>query len=168
MTFYESEEHEIAVRLRHIDLLMTKARRNELAHLGTTPQQIGVMRFMQKFQTPCTIIQLREAMKRSNSSLVAIINRLERKGLIERQTDSKSKKYTRVFVTEKGKELYKQAVELKAFNVIISSIPKEERQSLKSYIEIMIDAAEKQLKEQPNKKSKLIERKTAPQSKMVV
>jgi DNA-binding MarR family transcriptional regulator len=159
VTFYESEEHEIAVRLRHINLLMTKARRHELVHLGTTPQQVGVLRFVQKFQTPCTIIQLREAMHRSNSSLVNIINRLERKGLVERHPDSESKKFTRLFVTEKGKKLYQEAVNLNAFHSIISGLPLNDIKNLKSYIETMIDVAEKMLDEQakakiPNKNSK--------------
>ena len=143
MTFFESEEHEIAVMLRHIVLLMTKARRNELAHLGVTPQQIGVMRFMQKFPKPCTIIQLRKVMQHSNSSLVAIINRMERKGLVKRETDSQSRKYTRVHVTEKGKELYKKAVDLAAFTTIVSSISKEDQKKLKFYLAAMTDAAEK-------------------------
>jgi DNA-binding MarR family transcriptional regulator len=147
LTYFESEEHEIAVILRHSVLLMTNIRRYELAHFDITPQQIGVMRFMQKFPTACTIIQLRKTMRRSNSSLVAIINRLERKGLVQRQTDSKSKKYTRVFVTEKGKELFKKAMELSAFTIIISSLPVEDRHRLKSYVNTINRTAEKILDE---------------------
>jgi DNA-binding MarR family transcriptional regulator len=127
---------------------MTNIRRYELAHFNITPQQIGVMRFMQKFPTACTILQLREVMRRSNSSLVAIINRLEQKGLVQRQTDSKNKKYTRVFVTEKGKELYKKAMEMSAFPIIISSLPVEDRHRLKSYINTINKTAEKILDEQ--------------------
>ena len=148
MTYYESEEHEIAVILRHSVLLMTNIRRYELAHFDITPQQIGVMRFMQKFPTACTILQLREVMRRSNSSLVAIINRLERKGLVQRQTDSKNKKYTRVFVTEKGKELYEKAMEMSAFSIIISSLPEKDRKRLKSYVNTINRTAEKILDEQ--------------------
>lgn len=148
MTYFESEEHEIAVILRHSVLLMTNVRRYELAQFDITPQQIGVMRFMQKFPTACTIIQLREVMRRSNSSLVAIINRLEQKGLVQRQTDSKSKKYTRVFVTEKGKELFKKAMEMSTFTIIISSLPEEDQQRLKSYINTINRTAEKILDEQ--------------------
>jgi len=148
LTYYESEEHEIAVILRHSVLLMTNIRRYELAHFDITPQQIGVMRFMQKFPTACTVLQLREVMRRSNSSLVAIINRLERKGLVQRQTDSKNKKYTRVFVTEKGKELFKKAMEMSAFSIIISSLPEKDRQRLKSYVNTINRTAEKILDEQ--------------------
>jgi DNA-binding MarR family transcriptional regulator len=148
VTFFESEEHEISVMLRHVVLLMTKARRNELAHLGITPPQIGVLHFAQKFKTPCTVIQLREMMRRSNSSLVAIINRLERKGLLKRGADSQSKKYTRIFLTEKGKDVYKKAVDLSAFNTIVSSLPEEDQQRLKSYLITLNDASQKILEEQ--------------------
>ncbi len=148
MTFFESKEHNIAVMLRHIVLLMTKARRNELAHLGVTPQQIGVLYFAQRFQAPCTVIQLRDLMRRSNSSLVAIINRMERKGLLKRQADSKSKKYTRIFLTEKGKDVYERAVNLSAFTTIVASLPEEDRQRLKSYLATLNDAAQKILEEQ--------------------
>jgi DNA-binding MarR family transcriptional regulator len=159
MTYYESEEHEVAVRLRHITLLMTKVRRHELVHLNITPQQLGVMRFAQKLEEPCTIIQLREAMQRSNSSLVNIINRLERRGLMARQTDSKSKKYTRVSVTKTGKELFKKAMESNGFKVIVSSLPEKDVQKLKYYVETLIGAAEKTLEEQRNNNGKIKKRK---------
>lgn len=148
MTLFESDEHEIAVMLRQIVLLMTKARRNELAHLGITPPQIGVIHFVQKFQTPCTVIQLRESMRRSNSSMVAIINRMERKGLVKRQKDSRSKKYTRIFLTDKGKDIYKKAVDLGSFTTIVSSLPQEDQQRLKSYLTTLGEATQKILEKQ--------------------
>lgn len=74
--------------------------------------------------------------------MVGIINRMERKGLIKRQVDSESKKYTRIILTEKGKNLYNQAVSLTAFAAIVSSLPKEDRQRLRSYLETLSTAAQ--------------------------
>jgi DNA-binding MarR family transcriptional regulator len=148
MRVFETEEHEIAVLIRRIDLLLSKARRNELVHLSITPAQAGVLHFTQMFEKPCTIIQLRQLMGRSNSSMVGIINRMERNGLIKRQVDSQSKKYTRVLLTEKGKVLYKEAVSLSGFLTIISSLPKEDRQRLKLYLNALTKAAQKVLEEQ--------------------
>jgi DNA-binding MarR family transcriptional regulator len=148
MRVFETEEHEIAVLIRRIDLLLSKARRNELVHLSITPAQAGVLHFTQMFEKPCTIIQLRQLMGRSNSSMVGIINRMERNGLIKRQVDSQSKKYTRVLLTEKGIVLYKEAVSLSGFLTIISSLPKEDRQRLKLYLNALTKAAQKVLEEQ--------------------
>lgn len=107
MIVFETEEHKLAVLLRGVDLLISKARQNELKHLGITPAYAGVLHFAQKSDTPCTITQLRKLIGRSNSSIVGIINRMERDGLIKRLTDSKNKKYKRVFLTEEGQALYK-------------------------------------------------------------
>lgn len=163
MKVLETEEHEIAVLIRRIDLLLSKARRNELVHLSITPAQAGVLHFTQIFEKPCTIIQLRQSMGRSNSSMVGIINRMERKGLVKRQVDCQSKKYTRVLLTEKGKVLYEEAVSLSGFLTIISSLPKEDRQRLKMYLNALAKAAQKVLEEQQNSKRKIASSKVAPQ-----
>lgn len=155
MKVLETEEHEIAVLIRRIDLLLSKARRNELVHLGITPAQAGVLHFTQMFEKPCTIIQLRQLMGRSNSSMVSIINRMERKGLIKRQVDYQNKKYTRILLTSKGKALYKKAANLSAFLTVISSLPKEDRQRLKLYLDTMSKAARKLLEEQQNSRRKI-------------
>ncbi len=154
MAFFESEEHEISVSLRHIVLLMTKARHNELANMGVSPQQIGVIRFIQKFQHPCTITELCQTMRRSNSSLVAIINRLERKGLVERRKGGGSRRFTLVTVTEKGVELYEKTSGLNAFKSIIDSLPEKDRKRLRTYLSIMIEAAEKTLAGQKKPRGK--------------
>jgi len=161
-----TEEHEIAVLIRRIDLQLSKTRRNELEHLVITPAQAGVLHFTQMFEKPCTITQLRRSMGRSNSSMVGIINRMERKGLIKRQVDSQSKKFTRVLLTEKGKALYEEAASLNGFITIISSLPKEDRQRLKLYLNALTKAARKVLEEQQNSKKKTRKREYSVSSKV--
>lgn len=147
MSNFESEEHEIVVLLRHLDLSYTKARRNELEPLGITPPQIGILHFVQKFQTPCTLIQLRKLMRHSNSALVALLNRMERKGLLKRQPDPASKKYTRISLTEKGRDVYKRAMSLDSFITIVSGLPEEDQQRFKSYLTTLIEETKKFLGE---------------------
>jgi len=156
MTDFESEEHKIAVLIRRVDLLISKARRNELVHLGITPAQAGVLHFAQMLETPCAIIQLRQLMGRSNSSMVGIINRMERDGLITRQVDRQNKKYTRILLTSKGKTLYEKAVKLNTFVTIISSLPEEDKRKLKLYLSTLSKAARKVPEEQRNSKRKLL------------
>jgi MarR family transcriptional regulator for hemolysin len=147
MTLWESVEHEIVVLLRHLDLAYTKARRNELEPLGITPPQIGILHFVQKSREPCTVIQLRKLMRHSNSALVALLNRMERKGLLKRQPDTASKKYTRIYLTEKGRDIYKRAMRLDSFVTIISSLPEDDQQRLKSYLATLTEATQKFLGE---------------------
>jgi DNA-binding MarR family transcriptional regulator len=145
---WESPEHKIAVSIRAVDMLLSKIRHNELAHLGVTPAYTGVLHFTKKFDQPPTIIELRDLMNRGNSSMVGIINRMERDGLVKRQIDSRSKKFTRVVITEKGEELYKKAIQLDLFVSIISALPEGDRQKFSEYLDILFNAAKKVLAEQ--------------------
>jgi DNA-binding MarR family transcriptional regulator len=147
-TVFETEEYRIALLLRHVDLSITKARRNELEYLNVTPPQMGILHFAQEDDTPCTVLKLRQTMLHSNSSLVAVLNRMEKKGLIERQPDPRSKKFTRIVVTEKGQNTYRKAMNLSAFNTIISSLPVKDRQVLKEYLNVLQKAADELVKSQ--------------------
>lgn len=154
MIVFETEEHKLAVLLRGVDLMISKARQNELKHLGITPAYAGILYFVQKNETPCTIIQLRKSIGMSNSSIVGIINRMERDGFIKRQPDSRNKKYTRILPTEEGQALYKKALELNAFTFIFSNLSEEERQNLKKYLNSLKNKAQSVLEEQHNNKIK--------------
>jgi len=164
MTAFETEEHKIAVMLRGVSLLMSRARQNELAHLGITPAHAGVLHFAQKFETPCTMQQLRQSMGRSNSAMVGIINRMERDGLIKRQVDHQNKKYTRILLTSKGEALYEKAVNLSVFTTIISSLPREARQKLILYLNTLDKTAREVLEEQQNLKRKRLRHGTGGNS----
>lgn len=144
-TVFETEEYKVALLLRHVDLLITKARRNELEYLEVTPPQMGILHFVQEDGKPCTVLKLRQTMLHSNSSLVAVLNRMEKKGLIQRKSDPRSKKFTRIVVTDKGKEIYKKAMNLSAFNTIISSLSLEDMQCFKQYLNVLKQAADKLL-----------------------
>jgi DNA-binding MarR family transcriptional regulator len=86
-------------------------------------------------------------MRHSNSALVALINRMERKGLLKRQPDHASKRYTRICLTEKGRDIYKRAMGLNSFVTIVSSLPEDDQQRLKSYLVTLTEAAQKFLGE---------------------
>jgi DNA-binding MarR family transcriptional regulator len=151
-TVFETEEYQICLRIRHLDLRITKARRIELEHLDITPPQIGILHFIQKFTSPCTVLELRRYMIHSNSSIMALLNRMEKKGLLRRQPDTKNKRYTRIVLTEQGKALYQKAMSLNTFKEIVSCLPLKDQDKLKEYVELMIDAAERHLETQKNNK----------------
>ena len=148
MPVWESLEHKIAVSIRAVDLLLSKIRHGELAHLGVTPAYVGVLHFTKKFDMPPTILELRDAMNRGNSSMVGIVNRMERGGLVIRQVDSESKKFTRVLITEKGEALYEKAMQHNLFTKIISVLPEEDRNKLSEYLDILYKEARKVLTSQ--------------------
>lgn len=75
------------------------------------------------------------------STVSVTLRNMERAGLIVRKTDPNDFRQTRVFITEKGKELHeyerKQREELE--NIILEGLTKEERESLRKMLIRMKD-----------------------------
>jgi len=147
-TAFETREYRVALLLRQVDLSITRARRNELKPLGVTPPQIGILHFAQDDGIPCTVLKLRRTMHHSNSSLVNVLNRMEKKGLIQRQPDPRSKRFTRIAVTAKGQAIYTQAMNLHGFNTIVSHLPAKDQQILKKYLGVLEKAADELVESQ--------------------
>jgi DNA-binding MarR family transcriptional regulator len=142
-TVFDTEEYNICLRIRHLDLLITRARRRELRALGVTPPQMGILHFAQQFEGPCTVLDLRRKMLRSNSSLMALLKRMEVKGLLRREADVRNHRFTRIILTEKGRRVYRRAMGLSVFNTIVAALPELDRRRLRDYIEVLITSTEK-------------------------
>jgi DNA-binding MarR family transcriptional regulator len=82
---------------------------------------------------------------------MALLKRMEKKGLLYRRQDSKNRKYTRLFLTEKGKAVYRRAMHLNVFDSIITGISENDKKQLQQYIEVLIKAAENYGKQQTDR-----------------
>ena len=139
---FETPEYNLCLRIRHLDLLISRARRRELEALGVTPPQIGILHFVQQSDGPCTVLDLRNKMLHSNSALMNLLKRMEAKGLVRREKDPGNRRYTRITLTKKGHEVYRRAVDISVFNKVAAALPEADRERLRVYIETLISAAE--------------------------
>lgn len=64
------------------------------------------------FQDGCTLTELSNYGVWHLSTLMDIVNRMEKKGLVRREVDQEDKRITRVFTTEKGEEIRKKTMEI--------------------------------------------------------
>lgn len=139
---FETPEYTLCLRIRHFDLLISRARRRELEALGVTPPQIGILHFVQQSDGPCTVLDLRRRMLHSNSALMNLLKRMEAKGLVRREKDPGNLRYTRIILTDRGRQVYHRAVDFSVFNTVVSALPEPDRERLREYIETLISAAE--------------------------
>jgi DNA-binding MarR family transcriptional regulator len=147
----DTPERKLLMLMRSVDLTISSIRKNELKPLGTTPERMGVLHFTYISAKPPTISHLRKVLYRNNSSTVEILNRMERDGLILRKIYSKNKKYTRIYLTNKGLDLYKKAIKLNSFSYLASSLNKEQQKQFESCLIILREASENYLKKQLKK-----------------
>lgn len=94
-----------------INFVLTRAQNSvqqlfkaELAPYGITPGQYGVLQCLWN-ENGLTAKQLAERLFLDSSTITGILDRLENKGLITREQDSRDRRAICVLVTEKGKDL---------------------------------------------------------------
>jgi len=100
-----------------LNFVLTKAQRNvhqlfkaELSPLGVTPGQYGVLRCLWD-ENAQTAKRLADRLVLDGSTITGILDRMEQKGLIEKQTDPKDRRAMQVMLTPKGKKLQKPVSE---------------------------------------------------------
>ena len=71
---------------------------------GLTPQQYNILRVLQGFrsQSPVSIGFIKERMLEKNSDVSRLVDRLYRKGLVERKEKKTNRRQKEIDITEKG------------------------------------------------------------------
>lgn len=83
----------------------------ELQKLGVGSAEARAL-FMVSFQESCTVGELGRMMGHKSSTLSSILNRLDQRGLIARQTYSRDRRSFEVTLSRKGKTLAKRLREI--------------------------------------------------------
>ncbi|HFB62373.1 MAG TPA: MarR family transcriptional regulator [Bacteroidetes bacterium] len=79
----------------------------DLKQHGLTPQQYNVLRVLQGFRSQCpvSIGFIKERMLEKSSDVSRLVDKLYRKGLVERKENKKNRRQKEVDITKKGVEL---------------------------------------------------------------
>ena len=118
------------VLINHTESLMLKARRKELARIGISPSQIGVLLVVQLLGEKATPAEVSRWLLREAQSISEILVKMEKEKLLKRVKDLKRKNMIRVVLTEKGIDGLKKARSMKAIHKIMSSLSGEEHEQL--------------------------------------
>ncbi len=107
----------------------------ELAPFGITPGQYAILSCLWEDdgQTPR---QLAERLSLDSSSITGILDRVEQKGLIQRQAVPRDRRTLQVVLTSKGRELEKpvnQAI-LDANQKVLSQLEEQDSEKLRKYL----------------------------------
>ncbi|NLO20443.1 MAG: MarR family transcriptional regulator [Syntrophomonadaceae bacterium] len=128
-----------------INFTLTKAQqavqqlfKAELAPFGITPGQYAILSCLweEDSQTPR---QLAERLSLDSSSITGILDRVEQKGLIQRQAVPRDRRALQVVLTDKGqalKEPVKQAI-LDANKKVLKRFEDQESENLRKYLHIL-------------------------------
>ena len=105
----QTRHRQLFRRLRCVDRLHRSRIESELRHPGIHRSQHMVLMRVARQDHPCSQAELARQMEISAPAMAANIQRLEEAGYIERTADPGDKRYNRIGLTDKGRQLAEES-----------------------------------------------------------
>ncbi len=126
------------ILLDQVDSIVTNAVELELKHLHLSQPQARVLTMLSRENEPTTIEELANWTLKEFNSVSTLINRMEKKNLIQKSKKSGDLK-TYITLTEKGSELYHKQVSERSIHLIFEKLSIEEKHALDSLLKKLRD-----------------------------
>lgn len=110
--------------------VVERAREIELSRVNVSLIQAMVLYALKLSPEALTPSRLARMLCREPHSMSALIDRMEKQGLVEKKHDLSRKNLVRVVVTPKGEEAFQRQRSMNAVANLTSTLTKEERQAL--------------------------------------
>jgi len=148
------EEYEIWGLIAELFKALSEARARELRPYGLSPMQVAliyvVKRLTRSTGEPPTASELSRWLVRRPPTVSAMLDRMERDGLLFRQRDEGASRETRVVLTEKGNQAFRQqARATRMIPRILECLSQEERGQLKAMLSVLRTRARQELASKP-------------------
>ena len=127
------------IRFLRFNLLSNKKLQDDLERLHLTSPQFYVLATI-GYAGGMPFSDIGEKMMVTVSNLTGIVDRLEEKGLVVRERDSRDRRVVRVMLTDKGGKLYKSTIPLfeKSIAEVFSPLGKPQQKELASLLRKLI------------------------------
>jgi len=116
---------------------MSRAMEKEFRKVGATTAQVDVLSVLKNSPVPMSGAEIGRWLFREPQTIVGLLNRMERKGLIRRVRDPKNRKIVTIEITEKGEELYKEAAAIGLIERVMSSLSDKQRSHLMHRLRVL-------------------------------
>ena len=103
------EAEEVADGVQALRQLLLRSFEPDIAKSGLTVPQMNALEELAK-EDGASLKELSAQMKLSHSTVSGIIDRLQRKGFVERISDSKDRRYSRIFLAKKVRDYVRDEV----------------------------------------------------------
>ena len=126
---------------------MHKARSSELNEYKITAKEAAALFAINTSGNGATPTQISRFLLREPHTIVMLLQRMQKNGLVTLTKDTKRKNLTRITITEKGREAYVKSMVRKSIHNIMSIISEEEQQQLRAIMMKLLTKALEELEE---------------------
>lgn len=109
---------------------ISRLREKELHKLGISTAIAEVMFTIENIGSEATPTKISRHLLREFHSVSSILSRMEKKGFVKKVNDLKKKNAVRVYLTDKGRQVYKEAKKRESIFDILSCLSEKDGQQL--------------------------------------
>ena len=132
------KDHMLLVLLNQVQVILAKVREQELRPFGLNSQiQAGVLYHLITCNKPITIAEIAHRLLREPHTMSALLDRMERQGLVRKNRRNTGRNRIMLEITGKGKRVYKRTKGMNLIRVIFSHLNEEERDDLLAYLRVL-------------------------------
>jgi DNA-binding MarR family transcriptional regulator len=133
------EDYDLWILLTRARNLVFRARELELLRYGLTPEQALILCIIHNSEEKLTPARIARLILRKPHTMSAMIERMEEKGLLVKNTDPKRKNMIRIGITEKGKQAYEITSKRGPIHRIMGALSENERDDLRKTLGTIIN-----------------------------
>lgn len=130
---------------------LNQAFRKRLATLGLTPNQFTLLRWLEEEEVGVRQATICARMASDPNTIAALVERMCADGLVKRKIDPTDRRARLITPTAKGRRIYAKArpIAVDLQEEVLQAIPPGERERLLAQIEVLADACQAALSEDP-------------------
>lgn len=130
----------LPVLLRRAWYGLNQAFRQRIAHLGITPDQFSILRWLSEGE-PAGLTQrtITDLMASDPNTITSTLSRMERNGLVQRQPHERDRRAHRVRLQPAGRQVFEQARKIAAElqTQVLAPVPESARQRFLETLELV-------------------------------
>jgi DNA-binding MarR family transcriptional regulator len=147
-SLYSNDSYRLWLLFMHVKDALIKAREKELDRFGVTITQVAVFLAIENNGGSATPGYIAGTLFRTPHSISETLQIMQKNGLITKTRNKGGGNSVDVSITERGKQLLDQ-ITWKSIERIMSSLPEEQRNQLKSCLMTLWDSANQELETKP-------------------
>jgi len=141
----DDKDYSLWILLLQVRDYTWRLRQIKLKRYGITPEEAGVLLSIDILGDNAIPTEIARWMYRKHNTILSILDRMEKKGLIKKRMDSDKNIYLRVTLTDKGRQAYYQSTDIDYIRRIMSSLNEEQRKQLILSLQALRDAVLREL-----------------------
>jgi DNA-binding MarR family transcriptional regulator len=127
----EDDDYNLLSLVNQTSHAFALARTRELSKYGLSMMRAAVLLVLQVRDNNATPTEISQWLLREPHTISALLDRMEKDGLIRRYRDLHKRNTVRVAMTEKGRAAYQRSLERETFHSVMSVLNDEEREQFR-------------------------------------